>query len=179
MIKKSSLNRLKEDSGITLIETGVAVVMLVTLSLAIIDIVNVMRARTSLQEVAHTAAGYYAKLGKSSDTSPSSIPNTVIYSTQNQDETALQRAKDEFKAMFPRSNFDCGNSSAPNCARISVSQPAPSRIRVWVSLDVPTLLFGGTSQFFTLANAQTRVVERSKMPSSMVDFDHAFLDDDE
>ncbi len=162
----------KYSSGSVLIEIGVAVVVLITLSSAILDIVNVLRAKTSLQEIAFHSAGLYSKLGKVSDASL-----TGTYSTINQDAAALRNAETAFKALFPGSKFTCGTASGPNCAKIIVSQPAANLMRVWVSLDVPTILFGGTSKYFNVATAETRIIEITKVPTQMVDFDFAFIDD--
>ena len=103
--------------GVVSLELAVSFISLVTLSLFMIDAVQLLRARYTTSEAAHVMADHISGLGTTSDLSGSPVL---------QESEATQAAQTELTAIFPGTKFTCGTIHNDNCARIQLSYPNTS-----------------------------------------------------
>lgn len=156
-----SNSKVSSLSGFSTLEFALGITTIITLTLFVIDSVNLMRATVSISEATNEVADYVAKLGLTSDTSGSSVLKET---------TAINHCKFEISSVFPVANFGCGGVHGDNCVQWSLTYPDPSTVAVSIEYDVPMIVLGG---YKTVKSFVTRPLEKSYKPMALSEINQA------
>lgn len=153
--------KLSSTSAFSTLEFALGIATIISLTLFIIDSVNLMRANVSIAEATNEVADYVAKLGLATDTTGSSAFKET---------TAVDHFKFEINSVFPIANFGCGGSHGDNCVAWSLTYPNPSTVAVAIEYDVPMIVLGG---YKTVKSYVTRPLEKSYKPMALSNINQA------